>query len=848
TMEYVEGQDLKRILREKRKLASDEVVGIIRQVCLALDAAHSEGVIHRDLKPQNIMIDGSGRVVVMDFGIARSMEMSGLTQTGALIGTPEYMSPEQAKGEKVDTRSDLFPLGIIFYELLTGTSPYKSDTAMGTLLKRLQERAIPPVQLDTSIPHALSDIVVKCLAIDPNERYQTAPEMLRDLDAWVGGAPTLAAALTAVVPPPVKPAIPAKPGAIKRYGKWAGFGVAVVLLAAAGFLLRNRFLPRQPAQQKPITVLVADFNNATGDPVFNGTLEPIFIQALEGASFINAYNRGAARKIAGQLQPGASKLDEPLARLVAVREGIHYTVAGSIVLEGGAYRLSVRGINATTGKTIATQQVEGTNKNGVMVAVGKLAARIRNALGDDTPEALQLSAAETFTAGSLEAAHDYAMAEELQLAGKFEEAIRSCLRAAELDPDLGRAYAALAANYINMRRRQEAEKYFQMALARIDRMTDREKYRTRGGYYLAVRNHQKAIEEFSALVKQYPADSAGYSNLALAYFYGRDMSRALEEGRRAMELYPKNTMQRNNVALYAMYAGDFETAAREARTALQMTPSFALAYDALALSELAQGRVPQAAEAYRRAETLGAWGASPAAIGLADLALYGGRLADATAILEKAANADLANNNPSAAANKLSTLAYAHLLRGRKAQALAAADRAIASSQDESVLFPAARIYLEAGQESKARRLASELGERLEPDPQAYAKLIEGEAELRRGGARKAIKLFQEAQKLADTWIGRFLLGRAYLDAGAFTEAHSEFELCVKRRGEATAVFLDDVPSYRYLPPVYYYLGRAGEGLKSPGAVESYRTFLAIKEKSDGEPLVADARRRLGGR
>jgi hypothetical protein len=123
--------------------------------------------------------------------------------------------------------------------------------------------------------------------------------------------------------------------------------------------------------------------------------------------------------------------------------------------------------------------------------------------------------------------------------------------------------------------------------------------------------------------------------------------------------------------------------------------------------------------------------------------------------------------------------------------------------------------------------------------------LIAGEAQLKKDNPRDALNSFQEAQKLTDTWLGHFDLGRAYLDGGFFTEASSEFDVCLKRRGEATSVFLDDVPSYHWLPPVYYYQGRARQGLNSPGAAESYKTFLAIKEKGAGDPLVADAQRRI---
>src|SRR5690349_5840537 len=154
TMEYIDGKDLRFAIREK--LPVEQLVEIVKQICNALQAAHAEGVIHRDLKPQNIMRDKNGRVVVMDFGLARSLETAGLTQSGALVGTLEYMSPEQALGQQIDHRSDIFALGIIFYELLTGQAPYKADSAIASLVRRTQEPAVPPIELDQSIPEDIS--------------------------------------------------------------------------------------------------------------------------------------------------------------------------------------------------------------------------------------------------------------------------------------------------------------------------------------------------------------------------------------------------------------------------------------------------------------------------------------------------------------------------------------------------------------------------------------------------------------------------------------------------------------------------------------------------------------------
>ena len=184
TMEFVDGKDLRALIREKKKFAPEEAVEIIQQVCLALDAAHSVGVIHRDLKPQNIMRDGSGRILVMDFGLARTLEGDGMTQTGAIVGTMEYMSPEQALAKDLDQRSDLFALGLILYEMLTGKAPFHAESALASLIKRTQERAIPVSDVDAQIPGALSGIVSKCLERDLALRYQKASDILADLNTW----------------------------------------------------------------------------------------------------------------------------------------------------------------------------------------------------------------------------------------------------------------------------------------------------------------------------------------------------------------------------------------------------------------------------------------------------------------------------------------------------------------------------------------------------------------------------------------------------------------------------------------------------------------------------------------
>ena len=234
-------------------------------------------------------------------------------------------------------------------------------------------------------------------------------------------------------------------------------------------------------------------------------------------------------------------------------------------------------------------------------------------------------------------------------------------------------------------------------------------------------------------------------------------------------------------------------------------------------------------------------------MGQADLLLYQGRTKEAIALLQKAATGATKKVDDSTLAAQVLLLAEAKLASGKTSEAAADAKSALAHDHGGVVPFSAGRIYLEAGQYAPAQALISQLSAQLDPDSQAYGKVLEGEMYVKRGDAKRAIALLVEAQKIADTWIGRLDLGRAYLEAGAYTEADSELERCLKRRGEASAILLDDVPTFRAFPPVYYYLARAQEGLKSPAAADSYKTLLSMKEKGDELGLVADARRRVAG-
>jgi tetratricopeptide (TPR) repeat protein len=627
--------------------------------------------------------------------------------------------------------------------------------------------------------------------------------------------------------------------------KWASAALAMLLaVAGVAFWLKNPAKPK--AAHAPLSILVADFTNHTGDPIFDGTLEPMVNVALEGASFVNAFSRGEARKLAQQLPHPTDKLDEQPARLVAVSQGIGAVVTGELSRRGDKYSLSATALDAVSGNVIAKTEVTAANKDEVLLSIPKLAAPIRKALGDTTPESVQLTAAGgAFQAASLEVVHQYGVAMDQQSAGKMDEAMTSFSKAAELDPNFARAYAGMASTARNLGRPQDAEKDIKLAIEHVDRMTERERYRIRGLYYLETQNWEKCVEEYSELVKQYPADNIGHNNLSLCYDSQHNTLKAMEELQRSLEISPQDQLLRTNLALDLSYTGDFSAAEREARTALQSNPSSETGYAALAYAQVGQGQLAQAIETYRQLQKISSLGQSMAAPGLADIAVYEGRLTDAVRLLEAGAAADLRAGRLDSAAADFTMLGHTQLLRKQKTAALSALGKALANSKAVSPRFAAARIYAAAGETSEAHKLADGLASELQLEPPVYAKLIEGEIALEEKDARKAIQLFSQANNQLDTWIGHLDLGRAYLEADSFVEADSEFDRCINRRGETLDLF-DYVPTYGYLPEVYYYQGRVREALKSRGAADSFQAYLNIRGKAGEDPLLPEVRHRLG--
>ncbi|UCC40250.1 MAG: protein kinase [Candidatus Aminicenantes bacterium] len=837
-MEYVEGVTLRGKMEEEPLHLRDSLrVGL--EIAEALEKAHGSGIIHRDLKPENIMLTPQDHVKVMDFGLAkrvlpggeealtRTITQASLTQQGSIAGTLAYMSPEQARGETLDGRSDIFSLGVIFQEMISGQHPFSKPSAIETLSSILRD---PPPSANVkpkTLNPILSPILKKALAKEPKDRYQNVVDIISDIrnaQKEIIGRPFLHRQLPIIA------------------------GTVIILaLLVFGIIWITRPGAVGPSGEgpEPISVLISDFQNKTGDSVFDGALEQAFGIGLDDP-LISVYDRPKARKLMKQLSPGTDdRLDIERAQLICTREGINIIVSASIEPSGDGYVIKVLAQDSVKSKKVAERTKTIETKADVLQAAHVLAAELKSDLSGIPLDSAQILEEETSTTTSLEALNAYNRAQELTAEGKKDEAIAEYLRAIEEDPNFGRAYSGLGVIYLSRGEYEKGKDYLKQALIHIDTMTEREKYRTRSIWYGLTRDYQKIIEESEALVALYPEDSAGHGNLSFAYFMIRNMPKAAEHGEIMAKLFPENVGARYNLSWYALGAGDFELAKQEASKALELDPKYERAYVTLALSELALEQSALAAKAYEQLKTLSFWGTSLGTMGLADIALYEGRLASAKKILEEGISADLESERPDLAAHKRVMLAHAYLLLGQNDHALKLADQAYAERKEIDVTVPVSQIYLQLGRVAEANSIASDLNKQLESEPRAYAKIIEGEMIKKQGDIQKAIEQFNKSQKLLDTWLVHLSLGKAFLEAEAFTKAHSELEICLRRRGEASSIFFNDNPSFYYFPQVHYYLGRILEGLGSPAAADSYQKFLQIKLKGEGDRMIEDARQRL---
>lgn len=557
TMEFVEGRDLRSILHEKKKLSPQQSVDIMRQVCEALDAAHSVGVIHRDLKPQNIMQENGGRILVMDFGLARMQQGDGMTQTGALVGTMAYMSPEQALGKELDQRSDLFTAGLVLYQLLTGTMPFRAESELASLIKRTQERAAPVSDLDRTIPGRLSAVVSKCLELDPALRYQAATEMLRDLEAWQGKV----AGATLGFHTDVKP--------WARTIPWPMLGAAVTLLALTivAYVFRGRLFspPTKPAEiARALSLAVIPFHNASGDASWDwlGTSLPDLLSSDIGESaHLRNVSADRVQQVFHDLKISRNFVSDPsaLAR-IAQSTDADTLVWGQYTKLGDGIRIDATLQDRKHNRTIRLKS-EGTSQNEVSTAMDALAATIRQNLdlSSDMQKELQTQSFKA-SSRSVEALRDYTEGVQLLRHGKSLEAEKRLQAATTEDPQFAMAYSRLGEAYSALGYDAQAEQAGRRAVELSQELSQTQRSFIDASLARVMKDNKNAIEKYENLAKSMPENSDVQLSLGALYTDTGQYDKARIQISKILQAEPKNARVLWQMGALEIMSGNTEAA------------------------------------------------------------------------------------------------------------------------------------------------------------------------------------------------------------------------------------------------------------------------------------------------
>jgi tetratricopeptide (TPR) repeat protein/predicted Ser/Thr protein kinase len=542
-MEYLDGVTLKHRI-EGTPIPFEEMLEVPIQIAGALRAAHAQGIIHRDIKPANLFVTKQGNAKILDFGLAKfapvsegggvstmptATEVTLLTSPGIAVGTIAYMSPEQARGEELDARTDLFSFGAVLYEMATGRMAFPGNSAAVIHDGILNRTPVPASQTNQGLPPKLDEIIGKALEKDQKLRYQSAAEVRTDLQRLKRDTESGRAALPSAVAASV----------VRKTRRWAFASAAILAIAfAAGALFIHSRKAHALADKD--TIVLADFANPTGDSVFDGTLRQGLAAQLEQSPFLNLLSdERIGQTLSLMAKPKDAQLTHELAREVCQRTASAAVLDGSIAQVGTEYLLTLKAVNCSNGESLGTTEAQARDKNHVLDALGKVASEMRSKLGESLASVQKYDAPpENVTTPSLEALKAYSLGyEEAWAKNDGSAAIPFYQRAISLDPNFAMAYARLGSSYSNLDETLRAAENIGKAYELRERVSEREKLYIASHYENFVTgNLESARKVYELWVRTYPHDDTPLGNLAVTYITLGNYDKALAACQQALQL------------------------------------------------------------------------------------------------------------------------------------------------------------------------------------------------------------------------------------------------------------------------------------------------------------------------